>query len=424
MVPIKRTLGGNRLGSGKKMTVEMHNYERSTHDMGYLWRSSIALGTLVPFMSKVGLPGDTFDLNLNAIVKTYPTIGPLFGSFKLQLDVFVCPIRLYQGQLHNNKLGIGMNMSQIKLPMIKATCKTINVLSDEPVDVQQVNPSSLLAYLGIRGIGVDGLDGVNDVTRQFNAIPYLAYWDIYKNYYANKQETNAYAIGVGDIPTGWMWVKTYGKDTTTLIGTNTDNESLGIQIFSSKEEIPNTGAARRMDILIRKKTTEETFDETKLYCRRRLKNEATGEWGEWSQWLGHVNLVTMFQTITTTDNGDGTFTIKLNGLNDPTQLIAFQVQYRESKEIDRELKIVSFELKNIDDMREKILRYQDSSPYIIDKKSSLPYRIPLESGPSNDPGKLSTYYSQVGLALKHTSRTYTTTGCAQTGLMEKQESIK
>ena len=97
MAPIKRTLGGNRLGSGKKMMVEMNNYERSTHDMGYLWRSSIAPGTLVPFMSKVGLPGDTFDLNLNAIIKTYPTIGPLFGSFKLQLDVFVCPIRLYQG---------------------------------------------------------------------------------------------------------------------------------------------------------------------------------------------------------------------------------------------------------------------------------------------------------------------------------------
>ena len=189
MAPIKRTLGSNRLGSGKKMTVEMHNYERSTHDMGYLWRSSIAPGTLVPFMSKVGLPGDTYDLNLNAIIKTYPTIGPLFGSFKLQLDVFVCPIRLYQGQLHNNKLGIGMNMSQIKLPMIEATCKTINVLSDEPVDVQQVNPSSLLAYLGIRGIGVDGLDGVKDVTRQFNAVPYLAYWDIYKNYYAtNKRQ--------------------------------------------------------------------------------------------------------------------------------------------------------------------------------------------------------------------------------------------
>ena len=173
------------------------------------------------------------------------------------------------------------------------------LLSDEPVDVQQVNPSSLLAYLGIRGIGVNGIDGVNNVTRQFNAIPYLAYWDIFKNYYANKQETKAYAIGVGDIPTGWEWVKTYGKDTTTLIGKNYDNESLGIQIFSSMETIPNTGAARRMDILIKKNSIDETFNETKLWCRRRLKNEATGEWGEWSQWLGHVNLVTMFETITT-----------------------------------------------------------------------------------------------------------------------------
>ena len=30
--------------------------------------------------------------------------------------------------------------------------------------------------------------------RKFNATPLLGYWDIFKNYYANKQETNAYVI--------------------------------------------------------------------------------------------------------------------------------------------------------------------------------------------------------------------------------------
>ena len=113
---IKKNLGGDRLGSGNKMEVALHNYERSTHDLGYIWRSTMASGTLVPFMNMVALPGDTFDIDLNADVKTYPTAGPLFGSYKLQLDVFTCPIRLYQGVLHNNKLGIGLKMSEIKLP--------------------------------------------------------------------------------------------------------------------------------------------------------------------------------------------------------------------------------------------------------------------------------------------------------------------
>ena len=50
---MEKTLGGDRLGSGKKMKVAMHNYERSTHDLGYIWRSTMAPGTLVPFMKKV-----------------------------------------------------------------------------------------------------------------------------------------------------------------------------------------------------------------------------------------------------------------------------------------------------------------------------------------------------------------------------------
>ena len=82
---MQKTLGGDRLGSGKKMQVDLHNYERSTHDLGYLWRSTMSAGTLVPFMSQVALPGDTFDINLNCDIKTHPTIGPLFGSYKVRV---------------------------------------------------------------------------------------------------------------------------------------------------------------------------------------------------------------------------------------------------------------------------------------------------------------------------------------------------
>jgi hypothetical protein len=42
-------------------------------------------------------------------------------------------------------------------------------------------------YLGIRGVGFVST-GALLRDREFNAIPILAYWEIYKNYYANKQE--------------------------------------------------------------------------------------------------------------------------------------------------------------------------------------------------------------------------------------------
>jgi hypothetical protein len=113
---MKTEIGGDRLGSGNKSNISMRNYERSTHDLGYKWRSSMSAGTLVPFMNFVALPGDTFDIDLDCDVLTLPTIGPLFGSFKVQLDVFSVPYRLYNASLHMNRLGIGLDMAQVLLP--------------------------------------------------------------------------------------------------------------------------------------------------------------------------------------------------------------------------------------------------------------------------------------------------------------------
>ena len=138
---MKKTLGGDRLGSGKKMQVELHGYERSTHDLGYMWRSSMAAGTLVPFMSEVALPGDTFDIDLDCNVMTHPTVGPLFGSYKVQLDVFEAPMRLYNSLLHNNMLGIGLDMSRVKLPVMEFTADGKDISGDENLDNIQINPS-------------------------------------------------------------------------------------------------------------------------------------------------------------------------------------------------------------------------------------------------------------------------------------------
>ena len=155
----------------------------------------MSAGTLVPFMSEVGLPGDTFDIKFDVDVLTHPTIGPLFGSYKVQIDAFQVPIRLYQGKLHMNMLNIGINMSEIKLPLIKLQANNVRQtdFGVQDIDNWQVNPSCIMSYLNVRGLGHDS--GNNRyVTRNFNAISLLAYWDIYKNYYANKQEEVGYVI--------------------------------------------------------------------------------------------------------------------------------------------------------------------------------------------------------------------------------------
>lgn len=194
---LTRSIGKNTLGGGKKMQVDMKTYNRSTHDLSYVWRNTQSVGTLVPFMSEVALPGDVHEIQLSANVLTHPTVGPLFGSFKLQLDVFECPIRLYNAQLHNNKLGIGLDMSKVKFPVLSVTYEkeTDNPLSiEDTINNAQVNPSCLRSYLGFNGVGRIQPKSNNQYVKADQCMPELMYYDIFKNYYANLQEEDAYYI--------------------------------------------------------------------------------------------------------------------------------------------------------------------------------------------------------------------------------------
>lgn len=182
-----QTIGGDRLGAGKKMKAYLRSYERSNHDLSYMWKSTMSVGTLVPFMSEVALPGDNFKINLDANVRTIPTNGPLFGSFKVQLDVFQVPIRLFIKELHNNALNVGMNMSSIALPQVRLKAQRPQIIDEDYfIDNKQIEPSSIFSYLNIRGLGTTDSDLI--LYRDFNALPWLSYNSIYKNYYANKQE--------------------------------------------------------------------------------------------------------------------------------------------------------------------------------------------------------------------------------------------
>ena len=191
---IQKNIGKNTIGDNNKMSVSLHEYNMSTHDLSTIVRNTQSPGTLVPNLCLVAQKGDTFDIDIDSNVLTHPTTGPLFGSFKLEHHIYTGPVRLYNSWLHNNRTKIGLNMEQVKLPQLKVG---ITTLSDSPSNEEkqwiQVNPSCLLAYLGIRGYANTPSSGSGVVNK--NALPILTYFDIFKNYYANTQEENFYMIG-------------------------------------------------------------------------------------------------------------------------------------------------------------------------------------------------------------------------------------
>lgn len=234
---ITRTLGKNTLGDNNKMKVAMRDYDMSTHDISTICRTSLGVGMLVPFCKILCQKGDIIDINLINKTLSQPTLGPLFGSFKLQHFMFFGGFRLYNSWLHNNRTGIGMKMSDIKLPMM--ITNTYGTATDAKTEI---SASALYKYLGwskSRRTGANATQGVEK-----NGVPLLLYLDIFKNFFANTQENKFYMLkGAGEVKLNLT--NTYkkindgiyiiGKNQETIKITNTTTIQAGL-ILNKYEE--------------------------------------------------------------------------------------------------------------------------------------------------------------------------------------------
>ncbi|UYL88446.1 major capsid protein [Microvirus sp.] len=353
---IKKNIGKNTIGDNNKMSVSMRKYQRSTHDLSYAWRNTQTIGTLVPFMCEVGLPGDTWEINTEASVLTHPTVGPLFGSFKLQGEYYVCPIRLYNGLLHNNALGIGLKMSQVKLPKIEVSLKgEYDAAAPSKGEFKQINPSCLLSYLGLKGYA-NLTSSQQQGTVKKNITAGLAYWDIFKNYHANKQETYAYQIAksanvikvdiAGEIknigPEGYVYERIV------------DGDIIKIEFQNEGTKNPDAKA-----ISIRLKTATGNID---------------------------VSIEDISDSHTTTKT-----IIQFTAANIPTNAYMIKITYNK-------INLQRFLLENLDKMREDILKNTGANKeFIIDQTEPLE---PYATWTSRIGNQLKTSTPLCGLAVK------------------------
>lgn len=391
---MKKTLGGERLRSESKMEVYLPNFGRSSHNIGKIIRTSQACGTIVPYWCQIGLDGTTFYIDITTKVKTLPTTGPVFGSFKHQIDVFVIPIRLYIAALHNNALGVGLNMSKVLLPQFEAYSANTSIYELD-TNRGQVNPSSLLSYLGIKGFGYSE---VNQYLRRFPAIFNLAYWDTFKNYYANKQEENAYVItGINHI-----WKSISVGNGTSWIKTWTNNQSAAYRIE------PTTEKPQYIRLEFEENISPEEVNEIQF-----LTNDPNV--------AVPANRLTKLGDSFIFERTDPN-ALGLKAPDNPkkaTKVYTYKVkkiiQIAYNKGVtgmsaitmpdNQKIKLTAFPLKNIDNERTKILAAPSTSAYIVDH-GTLPYGA--ATGPMDLPNynrtKIYTsslaWFSQAGLAVK------------------------
>lgn len=376
------------------MEVYLPNFGRSSHNVGKIIRTSQACGTIVPYWCQIGMDGTTFYIDITTKVKTLPTTGPVFGSFKHQIDVFVIPIRLYIAALHNNALGVGLNMSKVLLPQFEVYTANASIYEDD-TNRGQVNPSSLLSYLGVKGFGHSR---TNQYLRRFPAIFNLAYWDIFKNYYANKQEENAYvitgkdhiwkSISVGD---GVKWLKTW-----------VENRSQPYEIAPTDEK------PRYIMIEFEEKVSPETVGEIQFLTNIPDSTQKLNELTKLGDSFVFERTDPEALGIKEPDNPRKAAKVFAYKVKKKLQ-VAYNMEAVGDNPLtmpdNQKIKLTEFPLKNIDDERTRILAAPSTSAYIVGN-GNLPYGA--STGPLDLPNynRTKTYtsslswFSQAGLAVK------------------------
>lgn len=356
---MKVSIGKNTLGGGKKMTTSLHNYNRSTHDLSSICRTTMAPGVLVPTLKLKMLPGDTFPISTRCHTLTHPTIGPLFGSFKQQNDFFFCPDRLYQAMLHNNTLNIGLDMKQVKYPTYSINLTSFNdskkMEGSNGSLIKMIHPSSLLSYLGYKNLKINANSGIYTG----NATPVIGYFDIFKNFYANKQEKNFYMIGAPNFMlntqnpaeknkflfAGYSAPSDYPNNEFTAEGA-LDNNSKKNQTVDNPDkrnaigiEINNQNDVNESDLII----NAEYF----------IVGSGGGEY----KYKGSINELIESGAVIKSETSAGNAVISLiftNTIRESGNPITIRLKKPITIQIDN-IQYKNYELTSIDDMREAIL---------------------------------------------------------------------
>ena len=371
----KITLGGDRLGGGEKMTTVLDGYGNSTHNLSYAWKSSMTVGTLVPFMTELMTNGDHCTVDLETMIRTQPTMMAMYGTFKLQIDIFKCPIRYYNKVLHNNKKGIGMQMDKVLFPQIKLYSKNPDIDSFKGFNAQQVATNSLMSYLGVRGLG-HSTEG-EELQRDFNAIPLLAYYDIYANYYANLQEK------IGGVCTAKSI--TEGLEITMVLNSQTgeDLTRVATQVSTQFNEVIATVAYNQPAIAV-KFSDNISINDINIYDVLQITMLVDGE-----QQIQIVNQPLIWYLNNDYLIIDRYQFGRLNlsgGSGLPGNATIVSTQQYPALGINSAVIVVKddmptvtvFDIENIDEMREKILEHSQSSSFMINDFAKYPYKSNCE----------------------------------------------
>lgn len=167
---------------------------RSNWNLDNKNRLSMDIGYLYPVAVFDVLPNTYFKLDMNAVLSSNPTIAPILGSLKFRAEAFFVEKAAYASILRNNeRLSVDRD---VPWPTFR---QYGNVIAHSRTKYSPA--TGLLEHLNMYPVDWQDADWAyrNNTSQTFphtfnfpelNAIPFIMYHDIYRNYYINVQDSN------------------------------------------------------------------------------------------------------------------------------------------------------------------------------------------------------------------------------------------
>ena len=176
---------------------------RSNLNFSHVSPTSLAPGNLIPISHARIFSGDVVRFRPSTFVQAFPMKAPLVNGFKVCLEYFFIPDRLYNFDLLADNSGVTDRPEEVKFPCITAPAfsQTSGVSKfginfahysenwSKDGDCPIVAPGSLADYMNFP-VGLYPTFQSTDKRNKFNARLVVGYLDIICKYYANQQYTN------------------------------------------------------------------------------------------------------------------------------------------------------------------------------------------------------------------------------------------
>lgn len=178
---------------------------RSNFNLGRVNRFTADVGYVIPCYVEEVLPNSYKRLDLEALIQTNATVAPLMGSFTAKFEAFFVPLRLYHMHLDLNNIRPDFHEdfdfhyiellnrnSTVSIPSVRFNIDGAPFEGESPFENiasgLSVAPGSLIDYLGLMPVGLNSYAYDGSEVKMLNGTPFIGYFDIYRNYYANPHD--------------------------------------------------------------------------------------------------------------------------------------------------------------------------------------------------------------------------------------------